>query len=196
MSKRIVRELILLITEPLPNVKVFPLKDHLNCWRILIKGSDDSLYANKWFYMIVKFPNEYPVHYPLFRFVYPPFHPSISESGRVFINTLDFYYKSSMTIKEIIQMIIDLLIHPDFNYILDRKTEGMKIDDARFLQLVTEWNQRNGRDSINEWISSWKIENNFEEVHEQMKVFTKPIYLMQQPNKKTMIPTVMKNSKF
>lgn len=173
-SKRIINELEKLILNLPQNIRVFPIQDNIKCWRILIKGSDDSLYANKWFYLTIKFDDKYPQSIPLFRFVYPLFHPNINDRGRIYFDDLDQKYRSDMSIKELIEYINMLLLYPNFEYPVDRKRAGMKIDDAKFLQLVTEWNQRNGRNSPEEWINTWKINNDFDE-----QIYSKPIYLIQ-----------------
>ena len=66
-QKRIINELKIIINESNGDVKVFPLKDRVDFWRVLIKGFEDSLYKEYWFYLMIEFPPEYPQHYPLFR---------------------------------------------------------------------------------------------------------------------------------
>lgn len=157
-QKRIIRELQKVIGEPDDDVKVYPLKDRIDVWRVLIKGFEGSLYGNKWFYMIIEFPPEYPQHYPLFRFVKPPFHPNITDQGRVCIDTLDQTYRSNQSIKELIGQVRYLLFEPNFGSPVDTKREGMNIDDPRFKQLVTEWNNKNGENGPENFISQWKIQ--------------------------------------
>ena len=99
---RIIQELRKIIAEPVEDVRVYPLKDRIDVWRVLIQGFEGSLYDKKWFYMIIEFGPEYPTHYPLFRFVKPPFHPNITDQGRVCIDSLDQNYRSDMSFRELI----------------------------------------------------------------------------------------------
>ena len=67
--KRIILELQKIVMNPDEDIHVFPLKDRGDVWRVLFKGPENSLYENFWFLIIVEFNENYPQHYPLFRFV-------------------------------------------------------------------------------------------------------------------------------
>lgn len=157
-QKRIVNELKKIITKPDEDMRVYPLKDRIDVWRILIKGFEGSLYADKWFYMIVEFTSEYPQHYPLFRFVRPPFHPNITDQGRICIDTLDQRYHSDKSIRELIGEIRYLLFEPNFNSCVDVNRERISQNKALYEKTVKEWNDRNGKKSVEDWEKEWKIQ--------------------------------------
>ncbi len=85
-QKRVINELKKVINESniSDDIKVFPLKDRTDVWRVLIKGFEDSLHKDFWFYLVIEFSSEYRQHCYLFRF-----HPNITDKGRVCIDTLD-----------------------------------------------------------------------------------------------------------
>lgn len=140
------------------DVIVFPLKDRIDIWRVLLKGTDGSLYEDRWFYMIIEFTAEYPQHYPLFRFVHPPFHPNITDQGRVCIDTLDQNYRSDMSIIDLIADIKLLLLQPNFDDCIDLKRKQMGENRSAFEATVRDWNNKNGKASPDEWKNQWKIQ--------------------------------------
>lgn len=157
-AKRIISELKRFITTPNENIKVFPLKDRIDVWRVLLKGPDGSLYAGKWFYMIIEFPKDYPYSYPLMRFVLPPFHPNISDLGRIDLNELYISYRSDTSVRQICEWIINLLLKPEFDNSADLRRLSMKDNESAFLENVNNWNKNNGKNSSEEWERQWRYE--------------------------------------
>lgn len=148
-QKRIIQELRKIIAEPVEDVCVYPLKDRIDVWRVLIQVFEGSLYDKKWFYMIIEFGPEYPTHYPLFRFIKPSFHPNITDQGLVCIDSLDQNYRSDMSFRELIGKIRLLLFEPNFKSPVDLKREKL---------IVKQRNESNGKDSPEDWLKEWKIQ--------------------------------------
>ena len=146
-----------IVSNPNDDFKVFPLKDQIDVWRVLIKGFDGSPYQDYWFYLIVEFTNEYPQNYPTFRFVHPPFHPNINDQGRIISKSLDRRYKSDISMIELIGEIRLLLLEPDFDNCVDNQREELKNNKSLFLQMVNKWNALNGKKYSHEWEKEWKI---------------------------------------
>lgn len=153
-QKRIIGELMKIEEEPDEDVRVYPLKDRNDVWRVLIKGFEGSLYENKWFFMIIELTDQYPEHCPLIRFIKPPFHPNITDQGRVFIDSL-----IDMSIKELIGQIRYLLYKPNFNSPVDLKRQNLNHKD--FVRIVKQWNNKNGKNTPEEWENEWKIQCGF-----------------------------------
>lgn len=159
----IIEQLKLILEEPSQDIRIYPLKERFDVWRILIKGSEDFPYKGKWFCMIYEFNND-----PKIRFLSLPFHPNI--------NNIDIYYnKNCQSVKQTIDEIRQTLNNPNFDHPIDSKRKGMKIDDDRYLQLVNEWNQKNERNSPNEWIEEWNIKHPI--IQKNPYVFHQPIYV-------------------
>ena len=158
-QKRIINELKKIISNQDEDIRVFPLKDRIDVWRILIKFDGSLLYSNRWFYMIVEFTPEYPQHYPLFRFVKPPFHPNITDQGRVCIDAFDQIYKNNMTVLELIGHIKTLMmIQPSFDSCVDLRRQQLADNKEEFERIVKKWNEDNGKDSPEDWEKDWKIQ--------------------------------------
>lgn len=143
---------------------MYPLKDKVDVWRVLIKGFEGSLYEKKWFYLIIEFTPEYPAHYPFFRFVYPPFHPNITDQGRICLDSIDQNYRSDKSIRELIGQIRYLLLNENFDSCVDLKREKFKNNQQAFINEVNKWNNQNGKDTPEEWEKTWKIQEDNESV--------------------------------
>lgn len=156
-QKRIIRELMKIVNEPDGDIRVFPLKDRVDVWRVLIKGFG-KFYEKKWFFLIIEFTPEYPQHYPFFRFIKPPFHPNITDHGRICLDTLDQNYRSDKSVRDLIGEIRLLLYEPNFDSPVDLKRENLKSRMNEFEQTVNEWNNMNGKDTPEEWEKDWKIQ--------------------------------------
>lgn len=168
-TKRIISELKKIITEPDEDFRVYPLKDRVDVWRVLIKGFEGSLYASKWFYMIAEFNSEYPAQAPMFRFMFPPFHPNITDQGRICLDTLENNYRSDMSVRELIGQIRYLLLNYNFDSCVDLKREKYKDRQPDFAREVNAWNDRNGKDTAEKWEEAWQIEEDNQSVIDYTK---------------------------
>lgn len=158
-QKRIIQELRKIIKEPNPDIQVFPLKNKVDFWRVLLKGPEGTPYANRWFYLTVDFPSNYPEHYPLIRFVNPPFHPNVTDQGRICLDLLDTAYFSNFAIKNLLEQVITLLVLPNFKDPVDSTRFSLDSDMDEFNRKVQDWNARNSRASPDDWKTNWKIED-------------------------------------
>ena len=156
--KRIILELQKIVMNPDEDIHVFPLKDRGDVWRVLFKGPENSLYEDFWFLIIVEFNENYPQHYPLFRFVNPPFYPNITDRGMIVNNKLDQIYRSDMSMLQLFGTIKQLLLNPDFDNCVDFKREKMRGNDLEFVLKVDEWNLQNGKEIIDDWLNDWKFQ--------------------------------------
>lgn len=189
-QKRIINELRKINSNPDEDIRVFPLKDRVDVWRVLIKGIEGSAYEGCWFYMIIEFLAEYPTHYPLFRFIHPPFHPNITDQGRVCMDSLDQRYRSDMSILELLGDIKLLLLEPNFDSCVDLKREQHREEMVEYQRrralakskdqepplpsIVKEWNDRNSKGSPDEWENDWKIEKDDDALKNLQKVSIVP----------------------
>lgn len=82
------------------DIKVFPVENLVDRWRIYIKGPESTLHQNKWWDLFATFPEKYPYSPPIFRFITVPYHINISDEGRICMNTLGSDYSSSTNVME------------------------------------------------------------------------------------------------
>lgn len=142
-------------------IRVYTFKDQIDKWRVLIRGPDGSLYKNRWFYLTIEFPANYPNVPPTIRFVHPPFHVNIGDNGFICMSNLDKNYMASDTVHDLLTMIIGLLMCPNNADPLDQTRIDMikKGNEELFKQKVEEYNNKNSKLNPDEWIDGWNIEN-------------------------------------
>lgn len=64
------------------------IEDNFFKWNIMFEGPVDSLYEGGIFNATMDFPNDYPLHPPVMRFITKMWHPNIHEDGKVCISIL------------------------------------------------------------------------------------------------------------
>mmetsp|Transcript_6991 Transcript_6991/g.11477 ORF Transcript_6991/g.11477 Transcript_6991/m.11477 type:complete len:157 (+) Transcript_6991:135-605(+) len=86
-------------------------------WNCGIPGKENTLWANAVFPLTLEFTEEYPAKPPRCRFPGGFFHPNVFPSGTVCLSILneDEDWKPSITVKQILQGIQDLLDNPNPN---------------------------------------------------------------------------------
>jgi ubiquitin-conjugating enzyme E2 D/E len=95
------------------SIKIYPSQADTNQWRVFLQGPVDTPYAQKWWYLLVTFPPDYPEMPPLFRFVSVPFHLNVSAEGRVCLSVIERGYVASANTVELIQIVKGMFIEPD-----------------------------------------------------------------------------------
>uniref|UniRef100_A0A3B5QHH4 UBC core domain-containing protein n=1 Tax=Xiphophorus maculatus TaxID=8083 RepID=A0A3B5QHH4_XIPMA len=82
-------------------------------WKIILEGPADTPYEKGTFELYCQFGTEYPVKPPTVRFVTPIYHCNINNVGRICHNILDRNYNSLITMREILEAVFGLLMHPE-----------------------------------------------------------------------------------
>jgi ubiquitin-protein ligase len=94
-------------------LRIFPVEDRIDVWRIFVRGPVDTPYAGKWWYMLATFPGGYPLEPPVFRFVSVPYNLNVSREGRICLHDLERGYGPNSNVVELIQMIKPVFLTPD-----------------------------------------------------------------------------------
>lgn len=139
--KRISKELRIAHRWEDKDVKVYPVENLVDRWRIYIKGPESTLYENKWWDIYATFPENYPYSPPVFRFITVPYHINISDEGRICMNSLGSDYSSSMNVMELIANIKALLIIPNYDDPIDiakLTLYNKSSDHHEFIQKIKE----------------------------------------------------------
>lgn len=138
--KRIMRELAQVVaSEKYGFVKVFPVRDEIDSWKLFLKSYNEGPYSQQWWPLLIHFPPEYPKMPPMFRFIGIPYHINISDEGLICIGALEKNYSFGMTVISMIREIINILDNPDFSspYQID-KLLIYKNDPIKFNELVAK----------------------------------------------------------
>jgi ubiquitin-protein ligase len=110
-----------LTNNPIPSVEIsWPQHDLLH-WRILIQGPSDSYYDGDVFEVSLDLSNPWPNQAPRIEMLTPIVHPNIARSAICMDILRSDPYNKALTIRDIIEGIINLLKHPNAKLMLDTK---------------------------------------------------------------------------
>jgi ubiquitin-protein ligase len=96
-----------------PGLRIYPADGNINVWRVFLQGPEGTPYANKWWYLTMTFPPNYPEHPPMLRFISVPFHINISSEGQICLPFLTREYRPSTRAVELIQQVREVLVIPN-----------------------------------------------------------------------------------
>ena len=143
-----------------PELRVYPFCGNLDQWKVFIKGTEGTPYANKWWYIYVTFPETYPMLPPVFRFVSVPYHLNVSSEGRVCLSMLEKGYMANAVVVELIQRIRELFLLPDESTPIQiSKLEQFKSDRAAYDRLARASADQYGKNTVEEWLQGLTIES-------------------------------------
>ncbi|OHT12808.1 hypothetical protein TRFO_17281 [Tritrichomonas foetus] len=173
-----------------PDLRIYTFQSNLDRWRVYIKGSEGTPYANKWWYLFVTFPELYPVEPPIFRFVTIPYHLNVSSEGRICLNIIEKGYISSKHVVDIIQEIKELFLLPNPETPIKIETRDVfQHDPEKYKRLARESAEKYAKDSYQEYLEKAFI---IDEVPDDFKVsFDEghiPQYMMSQISGKFLDP--------
>lgn len=154
--RRIAKELRIAHRWEDSDVKVYPVDNLYDRWRIYIKGPESTLYENKWWDLFATFPDNYPYSPPVFRFITVPYHINISDEGRICMNRLGSDYSSSTNVMELVANIKALLILPNYDDPIDiakLTLYNKSADHHEFIQKIRESTQKAQAD-VNSYLSN------------------------------------------
>ncbi|GLB39236.1 hypothetical protein LshimejAT787_0603980 [Lyophyllum shimeji] len=131
-TKRIMRELTALVTDPHPQIDVYVNDEDMSFLKVVIQAPDDidqCPYKGGCFLLTCDLPAEYPRDPPEIRFVTFILHPNVSKQGKVCIAELGRLWASDITLKEIFTQIYGLLLEPDLDNPLEIQASLKYYDD-------------------------------------------------------------------
>ena len=108
-------------------------------WRMTMLGPQDTPYAGGLFYLTADFPDDYPNHGPIVKFINKMYHLNVSKEGNVCINTLSKWVKGT-TMTEVLSLIFALFYKQNPNDPYDRKMADLYLKNrALFDQNAKEY---------------------------------------------------------
>ena len=93
---------------------VSPYETDIMKWDGIIFGPPSSSYENGIFRLMLQFSNRYPFEPPQVKFLSRMFHPNVSKDGEISMDVLQSNWTPAFTVKSIIENIILMLDHPNF----------------------------------------------------------------------------------
>ena len=113
---RITSEIRYVANRPNQDYQVWINKWDWDEWRVFIRGPAGTPYEGLWWSLHVSFPESYPVGPPNIRFLSIPYHPNVSDEGKLLFDMIDDDYNSNIRVHEIIVAIVKLLSCPELDH--------------------------------------------------------------------------------
>ena len=108
--KRILRELAKYVKDPHPRIEVFPAERQLDLWQLLLKGPEDTPYADGTFVLWIRFGEDFPLEAPEVRFSTPVHHCNINSHGKVCHSIFDRNWVADTTVRQVLDCVYGLLL--------------------------------------------------------------------------------------
>ena len=131
IAKRLMHELRKIQKASLPHIDVYPSLKNIRFWKIVIEAPStkgipseidrDCLYSGANFALYIQFPMEFPDRPPEVRFITPITHVNVNSHGRICHGILGRDWNPRTSVKQVLDCIYGLLLHPDIDDALDSR---------------------------------------------------------------------------
>jgi len=121
VMRRLMRELTELKTNPPEGIRAVTDDDNMLDVTGIIQGPEGTPYAGGYFRVKFRFTEEFPAAPPKCWFATKIFHPNVSSSGEICVNTLKKDWQSQYGIAHILVTVKCLLIYPNPDSALDEE---------------------------------------------------------------------------
>jgi len=92
---------------------VQPKGDDYFSWQATITGPPSTPYEDGLFFLDIDLPHDYPFKPPKLKFTTSIYHSNISEKGEICLDTIKDRWSPALSVKKILQEVIDLLKQPN-----------------------------------------------------------------------------------
>lgn len=144
--KRIMREYKELTQDaPFENdaCTVQPKNDNYLVWQATINGPESTPYADGLYFLDIEFPNDYPFKPPKVKFTTYIYHANVDEKGGICLDILKDKWTPSITVKQILTTIIELMKFPNPDDPLRADiAKQLKEDKATHDRIAEEWKKK------------------------------------------------------
>ncbi|XP_051168703.1 ubiquitin-conjugating enzyme E2 C [Leptopilina boulardi] len=113
VSKRLQKELMVLMMSSEKGVSAFPEGENLFKWVGTITGPLDTVYAGLTYKLSLEFPQSYPYSAPTVRFATQCFHPNVDNAGNICLDILKDKWSALYDVRTILLSIQSLLGEPN-----------------------------------------------------------------------------------
>lgn len=127
--RRVMRELSELKKSPPEGIRIQTSEEDMLDVTGIIEGPEGTPYAGGYFRVKFKFTEEFPAAPPKCWFATKIFHPNVSASGEICVNTLKKDWKSTYGIEHILVTVKCLLIYPNPESALDEEAGKLLLEN-------------------------------------------------------------------
>lgn len=143
VSKRLQKELMVLMTSTDKGVSAFPESENLFKWIGTITGPKDTVYSGFVYKLTLEFPHSYPYSAPIVRFATPCFHPNVDSVGNICLDILKDKWSALYDVRTILLSIQSLLSEPNNDSPLNPMAAELWSDQTKYKKHLTEEYHRN-----------------------------------------------------
>eukprot|EP00050_Salpingoeca_kvevrii_P017189 m.62740 g.62740 ORF g.62740 m.62740 type:complete len:196 (-) comp7418_c0_seq1:258-845(-) len=127
--RRVAKELAELVSNPPEGIKVHVNDDDITDIQASISGPESTPFEGGLFRMKLVLPTEFPSVPPKGFFVTKIFHPNVSKTGDICVNTLKKDWKPELGIRHVLTVVKCLLIHPNPASALNEEAGKLLLED-------------------------------------------------------------------
>ncbi|RDB23816.1 Ubiquitin-conjugating enzyme E2 S-B [Hypsizygus marmoreus] len=127
--RRVMRELTELKMNPPEGIRIQMSDEDMLDVTGIIQGPEGTPYAGGYFRVKFKFTEEFPAAPPKCWFATKIFHPNVSNTGEICVNTLKKDWKSTYGIEHILVTVKCLLIYPNPESALDEEAGKLLLEN-------------------------------------------------------------------
>ncbi|XP_058789928.1 ubiquitin-conjugating enzyme E2 C [Phymastichus coffea] len=138
VSKRLQKELMVLMTSTEKGVSAFPDGENLFKWVGTIHGPIDTVYAGLTYKLALEFPHSYPYSAPVVRFITPCFHPNVDNAGNICLDILKDKWSALYDVRTILLSIQSLLGEPNNDSPLNPTAAELWKDQKKYKKHLTD----------------------------------------------------------
>ncbi|KAF8588042.1 hypothetical protein K439DRAFT_1406754 [Ramaria rubella] len=129
VTRQLIREITQLRQEPPEGIRVCTNEENMLDLIGIIEGPAGTPYEGGYFRVKFNFTDDFPAAPPKCLFVTKLFHPNVSSSGEICVNTLKKDWQPSFGISHILVTIKCLLIYPNPESALDEEAGKLLLED-------------------------------------------------------------------
>ncbi|XP_026466650.1 ubiquitin-conjugating enzyme E2 C [Ctenocephalides felis] len=142
VSKRLQKELMVLMMSSDKGISAFPDGENLFKWIGTIKGPADTVYSDHTYKLSLEFPNSYPYSAPVVKFVTPCFHPNVDLGGTICLDILKEKWSALYDVRTILISIQSLLGEPNNDSPLNSQAAELWPDQAEYKKYLDEYYEK------------------------------------------------------
>jgi len=143
LPRRIVKETLRLIAEPVPGIKCQADEMNMRYFHVSIDGPKDSPYEGGKFSLELFLPEEYPMAAPKVRFLTKIYHPNIDKLGRICLDILKDKWSPALQIRTVLLSIQALLSAPNPDDPLDNEVADLwKNAEQEAISIAKQWTEK------------------------------------------------------
>ncbi|KAJ8673345.1 hypothetical protein QAD02_004607 [Eretmocerus hayati] len=132
VSKRLQKELMVLMMSTEKGVSAFPEGENLFKWIGTIAGPHDTVYTGLTYKLSLEFPQSYPYSAPVVRFITPCFHPNVDNVGNICLDILKDKWSALYDVRTILLSIQSLLGEPNNDSPLNPQAAELWSDQTKY----------------------------------------------------------------